>query len=280
NAGTVGLTVEAAAVPVRRPLIHWLACYVPKLAEHARQLEGTGAVQADIGFQPDSPQPWTHSARLRLSKGKLRHPGIPLPLEDIAAALRCFDGEVKLERCTARADQSRLELSGWARLTQTESHSAGQSIDSLTPQPEALVPDGADFAGDLKIEHLQINSPLFGPLPAKLQKLNGEYSPNEPVNLTYHFARQGGNWKKHCEINLKGLTANYEKFRYPLEHIRGTLKQEIDTEKGRDQLTVDLVGYASGKEVSIKGTVVGEGPTSGVNVCIQGKDLTIDEKLH
>src|SRR5207244_3733868 len=117
----------------------------------------------------------------------------------------------------------------------------------------------ADFDGHLKIEGLQINSPLFTPLPEKLQKLNRDYEPNGPVNLTYHFGRVAGHWKKHCVIDVEDLTATYEKFRYPLEHIKGRLDQEIDSQRGVDHLRVDLVGDAGGRPVSINGTVVGEG---------------------
>lgn len=279
--GTVALTIEAPDVPVRLPLVNWLAGYVPKLAEHARELEGKGALQAEFGFQPEEAGGghWTHNVRFGLTDGRLRHPRIPLPLDHIDAALRCFDGEVKLDRCKARAGPSRLELTGWARLAEAESHSARHSIESLTPPRESFVPDGADFEGNLKIEGLQINSPLFEPLPEKLQKLNHDYEPNGPVNLAYHFARVSGQWKKHCVIDVEDLTATYEKFRYPLEHMKGRLDQEIDHQQGIDRLTVNLMGYAGTRPVKVEGTVVGEGPTAGVDVTISGDDLTIDEKL-
>jgi hypothetical protein len=280
KSGGLALAVEAPSVPIRPPLVHWLSAYVPKLAEHARQLEGTGWLQAELGYQAGADRPWSHRARFRLAEGKLQHPKVPVPLDQIQASLRCFDGEVRLERCTAQAGPSRLELSGWARFARPASSGANQGIKSLTPGSESFLPEDADFEGDLKIDQLQVDSPLFAPLPKRLQKLNEEYEPNGPIDLTYHVSRLAGQWKKHCRMELKGLTATYWKFKYPLARVTGTLIGEIDPARQVDLLQVDLVGYAGRQPVYIKGSVVGEGPTSGVDVKIWGDDLTIDATLR
>lgn len=142
------------------------------------------------------------------------------------------------------------------------------------------MPGDADFGGDLRVEQLPVTSELFARLPHQLQKLNLEYAPNGPINLTCNFSRVAGEWKKRFRVEPQNLVASFWKFPYPLEHITGTLDQEIDTQKHVDRIKVDLAGYAGAQHVFIKGSVEGEGPEPAVDITIWGDNLPMDAKLR
>lgn len=280
----LALSVEVPALEIQSTMVHCLSTYLPKLSEHFRELEGKASLQADIGYQPGNVRPWSHDVRCRLTEGRLHHPQIPLPLDQIEASARCLDGELKLERLTAQSGPSRIELKGWARLggaPEGEVRPKGirPTIESLTPEPTSLTPENTDFEGELKVEHLEVGPEVFKSLPANLQKLNIEYAPHGPIDLTFHFSCIAGEWKRHYLVHPLDLTCSFWRFPYPLEHITGTLDQEIDTRRHIDLLKVDLTGLASGKSVFIRGNVDGEGSEPAVDIKIWGDNLTIDSKL-
>lgn len=280
----LALSVEVPTVDVKSTVGHCAATYLPKLSEHFRHLEGAASVQAEIGYQPSNPRPWSHDIRCRLKDGRLDHPQIPVPLEHIEASARCLDGELKLERLSAQSGRTQIELKGWARMKPSGTAEAPPkgirpTIESLTPEPTSLIPDDTDFEGDLKVQHLNVCPECFRCLPANLQKLNVQYAPHGLVDLSYRFSCIGGQWKQHYLVHPVDLTASFWRFPYPLEHMTGTLDQEIDTQQHLDVLKVDLVGLASGKRVFVKGDVTGEGSEPAVDMKIWGDNLTIDSKL-
>src|SRR5205085_1557134 len=51
-------SIELQKIPLQPPLIQWIASYVPKFAEHARQVEGMAKITAAFGFHPGNTSPW------------------------------------------------------------------------------------------------------------------------------------------------------------------------------------------------------------------------------
>jgi hypothetical protein len=251
------LSLQAAAIPVGGPLIQRLGAYCPTVLEHAAHLQGSGNLQADFAYSAGSPQPWSHKICARLTGGTFHHAQCPLTLSGIDATIHCLDGHVTLDRLSAQAGPARVSITGTAQ------------------RPSA----DADFDGTLTVDHMPLSPEVFSRLPANLQKVNADFAPTGPVSLTYHCTREAHQWHQRCVIKAEDLTAVFVKFPYPLQHLGGTLDQEIDTRLQKDILRVDLVGLAGVQRVYLQGTVTGSGPTSAVDFKVTGADLPLDDTL-
>jgi hypothetical protein len=260
-----GLSLEASDFPVDGNFVERLGPCCPQLAVHARQLTGTVSLHADLKYEPDAPEPWSHDVHLELSRGKLCHAQIPLPLENLEARCRCTDGRLTVERLTAQSGGTRLEASGRA-----------MSLDSE-----------ADLEGNLRIDHLSVCSDVFNTLPDKLRAIQQDYNPEGFVDVTLEFQRKRGRWREFCQVSPRSVSMVCAKFPYRLEQVGGTIEHRLDQiESAREinSLNLNLIGYTSAdgytgaQEVHIEGKVEGAKP-AGVDIRIWGKDIAIDEKL-
>jgi hypothetical protein len=250
-------SIQAPAVPVGPLLVQRLEAYLPDLTPHARQLEGSGKLQADFGYCPTNARPWSHDLRCQLSQGKLSHPHLPLPLDHLEAELRCLDGHVTLERLSAQSGATRIQLKGKA---------------------SRLSPD-TDFEGALKVEKLLLTPELFARLPESLRGIHADFAPAGLVGLTCDFARRGGHWSKRCVVHAQNASATCLRFPYLVDRITGTLDLEIDSRTHVDRLKVDLIAHAGARPVYIRGQVDGDGYKPAVTIDISGADIPLDEKL-
>ncbi|MCS6850641.1 MAG: hypothetical protein NZ700_05670 [Gemmataceae bacterium] len=279
-AGGISLRLQAPSIPVRWPLVQWLTHYQPKLAEHARQLEGIGRLELACQYRPDHPQPWTHDVRWQLTQGSLRHPLIPLPLHQIDLAVRCVDGHLTLDRCTARSGPATVELKGWARLDDPRPTAARVASEPLTPRPGTLTPEEPDFEGDLRINHLPVTPEMFAPLPEVLRDIGTCYRPQGEAHLRFRFGRRQGRWRRQLTVQPLGMEVTCQRFPYTLEQLQGSVEYRQDEVSQVEEVSLQLVGYSARRPVSIRGTVHGTGPTAGVQVEIWADDLPLDGKLE
>jgi hypothetical protein len=277
NPGELTVSLQAEAIPLTPSFMKHLACYWPEAAEHAEQLEGIATLQAELNYRSGAAAgidvvrsekantlrcaagAWSHSLHWQLQHGKFRHPQLPCPLEEIEAKGHCTEGRITLEQLSARAGSARIRMDGTAK---------GLSADS-------------DFSGNLTVLDLNLTPDMLNRLGAKYQKLNIEYSPTGLLDLTCHMERTSGKWYRHADVHLKDVGGEYWKFRYPVEHVSGQVVQDFDIRRrpAIDTLSLNLVGWAGGQKVYIKGEVNGDGPDSAVAVRIWGDNIPLDAKL-
>lgn len=252
------LSVQAERIPVGAEWLDRVRPYCPDAAGEVRVLEGTGSFRSTFEFHPGAPRPWTHDVHWQLAGGILDHARLPVALDHIDAAVRCFDGRLTVERLSARAGEARVNVQqGWAR-----------SLSADT-----------DFGVKLTVAHLPLTHETFDRLPAALQKVHNDFAPSGPLSLDVDVRRTAGQWYKDYVARPEGMQACCNKFRYPLDHLTGVLRHVIDTARGLDDLTVDLAARAQDRPVTIKGTITGEGPASGVDVVVRGEDIPLDETV-
>jgi hypothetical protein len=253
------LILRASEIDVGPALLDRLTCYCPEVREHTQQLQGTGTVEAELAYHPGVSQSWTHQIRCHLTGGRFNHPSLPLPLDALQFSLRCADGRATIDSLQARAG------------------TADVAIEKCTLH--GLQAD-CDLDLTLAVAHLPLTAEIFKPLPPNLQKVQHDFTPMGPVSLRGTFARRQGRWIRHCVVQPEGLSATFFEFPYPLDHLTGTLEQDIDPFKQVDVLRMDLVALAGARRVFIKGDISGEGPNAAVAMKIWGQDLPIDDKLH
>ncbi len=257
QSGELTVSVQVPSFAVGGTLVQRLAAYCPEAASHARQLTGTGSLEADLRYHPKAPRPWSYDVRGQLTRGTLNDAKIPQPLENLQAKVRFVDGQVIVETLTAESGPLRVELAGTA----------------LTPCPDA------DLKGHLKIAHLPLTAEMFkGPL-ANLQALKDDFHPEGTMTLEINFRRHAGQWRAHCILRPEDLTVTYTKFPYRLDHLTGTIDHEKDASKSIDVTQVKLTGYSAAQAIHIEGKVEGPRPAA-LDFKIWGQNVPLDDKLR
>jgi hypothetical protein len=253
--------LQALAVPVGPALVQRFAAYRPEAAEHVRELEGSGRLQADFARHPGKDTSWSHDVRWQLTQGKFRHPNLPLPLDHLELSLRCLDGLVTVDKLTANAGPARVAL------------------ERFTAHLDAPGPAAApDVDGALRVEHLPVNADLVAKLPAGLRETVHEYHPSGSLSSTVAFGLRAGQWRKHVVLCPEDMTAVFDKFPYPVERLRGTLDIDFDPGRHPDKITINLIGYHGPHPVYVRGTIAGEKPAA-VAVDVTTNDVPLDDKL-
>lgn len=255
DTGALALHLQAASIPVGPPLVRRLSRYCKEAGAQVKDLLGTGSLQGDLTFRPVASQPWSHDLRFQLSDGRLRHPLLPLPIEHMEAAVRCVDGHITSERLVGRSGQAVV------RVTRGE-----------------LYREGSGYVLNVKgeVEHLLVTRELCECLPPRVRKFDEDYRPAGLLDLDFDLGRRDGQWtRQHWVLRPAGMSACFDKFRYPLENIRGILDIRLDEKR----VDVDLAGYTGAQPVHVKGDCAGEGTQVKVKIDITGDDIPLDEKL-
>lgn len=258
RSGEASVSVQAMSVAVDSALLKRLGAYWPAMQQDAQHLRGTATVRTQLMYRPAAARPWTVAARAQLSNGRFSHPQLPLRLEDVEASAAWAEGTLTLERLTARSGAALVEL-------RAEVQTAG-------PEPE--------FGGTLLVAHLPVGPALFAHLPAGLKKIEADFAPAGPVQLAVRFARREGRWSQYAVIRPEDLSISFVKFPYPVEHITGTLEQELDPARDVDVVRMDLAGLAGQRQVFIRGDVTGDGPAAAVAVRIRADNVPLDDRLR
>jgi hypothetical protein len=256
-------SVELPEVPVGPPLVQRLAGCCPELAAHLRRFQATGKLHATFVHRPGATQPWSYDVHCQLRHGEWCHACLPTPLQQIEASLRCVNGRVPEAHLKARAGAAAVEVKLW---------------DVAWPgyRPECI--EDVVQKLDARVTHFTVCEAAFEQLPLKCKNIQRMFSPSGPVSLHYAFERMGGpRWHRRWEIRPEGMSAEFEHFRYAIEGLTGSVDVDLDSEND-DRILVDLAGRASGRSLSVKGSLRGE-KLSEVDLTITGVAIPIDHKL-
>jgi len=250
--------IETTGAAIGPPLVQRLAAYVPEAAVHARELTGVAQLQACFDHQPGGARPLSYHLRGQVSKGTLRHPQLPLPLQHLECKARCDDGRVTLESLTARNGDTYLSLKAVAEAARAD----------------------ADFSGEMRVEKLILGPELFAGLPESLHDIQEDYAPAGAIDLSLEFGRTNGLWKRHTVVRAADVKARVAHFPYPVEQVHGTIDQQVDEEKQTNVRRVDLTCKGGGRPIQVKGEVTGTAPDVAVNLDISSTDLPLDDALR
>jgi hypothetical protein len=258
------LAVQVQGVPLCSALVQRVAGTLqsPHLAQ--AHLTGKADIRADLEFKPDTSQPICYDLSCKLTQGTLTHPQLCMPLEDLEATLHVNNSQIRLEQLTARSGMTEVRAHGSA----------------LMPNPER------DFEVSLEAKHFHICANVFDHLPEPLQDklriLNTSFQPVGPANLTVEVARRDGNWTTLASggpprivLNPENLNVVFKHFQYPVERLSGSVELNLLTQL----VTVNAVGYAGSRPVSVKGRWHGRGSDLTAKFDIQANHVPIDAQL-
>ncbi len=255
--------VDLPRFSVNSALIQRFAGFCPEIEKHLHDLQGTAKVQATLVHDPGAVEPWTYDLNCHLEEGKYSHGCLPLPLEQIEGSLHCVNGRVPEAHLTAQAGTAKLDV-------------ALRDLAWPGHRPECVEEVVREI--DARVEHLTVTDKLFDPLPQTCKDLQRQYSPAGPVTLAYTYRRTStDHWHKHWDVQPEGMTAQFEYFRYPVEAVSGLVRVDLFSDHD-DYITVDLTGLASGRPLTLKGSVRGDRP-SEVDLVVSADDVPVDHKL-
>jgi hypothetical protein len=251
-------------VPVGSDLMERAGRLCPDLAAHVAALTGRAEVHAHLQVRSDQVG---HRVTARLRDGRWCHPRLPAPLEKIDARVTCVDGRVSTATLTAASGPARLKV---------------RLADLRLPAPGGPPPDLDDLVAemDLAVSNLNVTDAVLKRLPENLRFLEGDFSPAGPISFSYRYRKAGpGPLVKEWLVEPQGMTGSYDKFRYPLNDVRGTIRLDTSGAPLRD-ITLDLTGKAGDRPAALHGHIRGPKKTSEVVLDITAQDIPLDDRIY
>jgi hypothetical protein len=249
--------------------------FAPGLSRHLAGLNAVASIKADLTYNPSSEKSrqWSHKIDVELKEARYLHPDLPWPVEQIAAVVHIVDGRVSVDDATARVGEAQLKLGLESR--------AGAAPAAPDDSGDPLAQFESRLASlELTITGLTLNDRLYRVLPEPAQRKWRQFAPEGKVNASYKFTRGRdlSGWQREFELRPNQATMCYEKFKYPVTDVCGSVKWALKS-AGSPVTNIRLDGTAAGQKITISGQIAGEGPDPGINLKVVGVNVPIDDKL-
>ena len=271
----------------------------PEAAEYAQHIHAKTSVRVDFTLPGSTGAAPGYDAKFEVREGRFDHGALPWPVEQFAGSIRVRDGALTVDNATARLGKAAIDLSLVSKADCFGTAGPGTAlrygprlrpaVPAYWPKPTALPgrpADGDPFSAiedkleslKLTVHSLTLDDELFRRLTPKAAVIQRMFSPDGGVDIALNFSRSGGAWQREVDIRPNKLAIAYEKFRYPIRDLAGSVKKVVASD-GTDEFRIDVTGTAGGRSVGLTGKVAGEGPDPFIDLRITGKDIPIDEKL-
>lgn len=225
-----GGPLQLKAVAQRLMLSRALANSLPPTWRDGwQQLAPRGLVNATADISFDGRQ-WSQDVSIDCVDVSITYARFPYPIDKIRGRVRYHDGSLELQDLWASANGRPVHLQG---AFSAASQGGAGWIEFLVRDPVPL--------------DEQLVAALQGPAQSVVRSLE----PHGFVSVWGRYERMANDpsgFHKRLEIGLSDCSINYEKFRYPLYRIRGTLSMTDDRWTFRD-----LEGYNDSGWVTCSG---------------------------
>ncbi|MBI3824335.1 MAG: hypothetical protein HY289_16845 [Planctomycetes bacterium] len=260
NSGESYLAFRATQIPLTQALLSRLPLQCPNDLFVGMQLSATASVDGKVSYHPNLPKPVYYDVHCEVKEGKLQHPRLPLPLDDLHVKLHASNGTLLLETMKARSGKTAIEAHGAAQL----------------PCPNA------EFEIDLALRHVLLGDDFAARLPTKIRELHEMFQPNGPTTIRIACAKHDGEWvalstgaPSHVSLRPENISLMFKDFPYPLERTTG----RVDYNLMNERVDVKLEAHAGERPVILAGHWTGEGDQADVDFSVQAEDVPIDDKL-
>lgn len=277
----LGLSVELSELPLGEMTLAIAARYAPELVPHLEKLSATAKVRADLTYTPET-RAWRHKVALEVANARFEHPDLPWPIENITATIHSENGQIAVDRATARIGQAKVILSLETRpdLPPPAVWPVGSGAVPPSPPDDPLQRLEHNLQRlDITATDIALSDNLFERLPDKLKRVRRMFSPTGVVDLGYKFHRDAVGWRRELEVRPKQVGLMYEKFRYPVSDVRGVVKK-LNTHTGTETITLNLVGSAAGQLITVTGTIDGDGDDPAIHLNVAGSNMPLDEQVY
>ena len=268
---TVGF--EMPEFPIGEVLPYAADRFAPQLATHLGKLTANASIKADLTFVPDSTPAWHHDVRVEIKDGKLEHKDLPGPVEKIAVKFRSTDGKLKIEEATARIGPAQVKVALETRNQPTSDKKPEAREDDQLAQLEAHLQKL-----EVSVSGIPLDDAFFQRVGEKGEKAKKLLAPSGSIELGYKFTREGQGWKREYDVRPQSIAVTYEKLKYPVTEVQGSVKKTVTHAEGPITL-VDLRGKAAGQPITLNGKITGEWPDPAIDLRLAGINLPLDEAL-
>jgi hypothetical protein len=244
--------------------------FAPEAAPHLGTLDANASVKADFSYIPDAAPAWRHDVRVEIKDGRLRHPELPGTVDRIAVKFRSVDGHVKVEEATAKLGPANVRIVLETRMPEPRPTPAPKDGDPLAMLEEHLQ------KLDVAISGIALDDAFFARVGEKGEKAKKLLDPKGKIEIGYKFTREPQGWKREYEVRPLSASVTYERFKFPVTDVQGSVKKTLTHAEG-PVLLVDLRGKAAGQPVTLNGKIVGEGPDPAVDLRLGAINLPLDD---
>ena len=266
--GASQFRAEVPDLPLTQDLTPALGKLSPELAERLAPLQAHLGIKADVRREPGRAA--VYDVKVEVRDGHYADPGLPWPLEHLSGVIHYRGGRVAVERGTARLGAARVELA-------LESAPVAAAAAAVAEGgPDWL--EGALDSLTLRVRELELSEELFAKLPPRLGRVRAMFNPVGTIDLNATFTRGPAGLRREYEVVPNKLAIAYEKFKYPVDELRGSVKR-VATPDGADEYAVGLDGQGSGRPVKLTGRVGAGGIDPAIDLKLVGLDFPIDQKL-
>jgi hypothetical protein len=278
-------SLDLPNIPLGADLSRALQSCLPEVVENVKSLTGRASAHLDLAWR-DGPSPALyHDLRVQLQQGRYEHPSLPFPLEQVEANFRSRNGDITIEKATARVGQGgtitvSMDLPRNPPCAPRSTPLALPSISGTVALGPSPLHDFEDRLRSLEVgaTNLMITPEMFDRLPMKAAVIKNMFMPSGPVSMNYSFVRDEGRWQKRLLLQPGGMSARYSGFPYRMQNVRGNVVYTV-SEGAPDHIKVNLLGEGAGSTVSIEGTIRGTHPDLDVDLRIAGKGVALDDEL-
>ncbi len=194
---------------------------------------------------------------LGLANGTVNNEVLPFTLHDVNAVLYRDRERTSVLVHNARNDRTQVALEA-------------SLVTNAAGQPAGFI--------RTNIQDMPFDQRLKNVLPRSLRKVLDPMNVTGKVWATGNWVADGtGRWNpEDVKIELRNGTSLYDKFRYPVNQLNGTIKQRANTRV----LDVNFRGLASDQQVTMVGTVANPGPESEVRLTMSADSLPLDDTMR
>ncbi len=164
------------------------------------QLSGfSGHITAQFGAESRIEQPVNFWFDGRIQNGRLQHPKLPYPLEDLAGTLHYQNQVLQLRQATARSGDARFQLQADVR---------GLAV-------------GSPMVAQLVATNLPLDDRLLRAVPQPIQEQWLKFNLAGTIDTELTLQYDGAQWTPEIVVHARNGSVNADIFPYPLTNLEG-----------------------------------------------------------